>query len=333
MIFGILKTNSPEIKGGTGWLNSQPLILKKLRGRVVLIDFWTYSCVNCLRTLPYLKKWYEKYTDKGLVIIGVHTPEFEFEKTLSNVRRAVENLQVNYPVVLDSKRRIWRAFTNSVWPRKFLIDERGRIRYDHSGEGAYEETEAMIQKLLREMNLKIELPGAFKTTHKHRFGQVCYPATGEIYCGFEQGICLNKSGFQRKKKADYLDSGNSGEAVGLHLQGRWYSGYEYLKHAGQSNSYEDYLRFWGKGVEINAVCEAGKPTRVEVKFEGEYLKSSIFGEDLQLARNGQTYFEVAGPRMYQIVKSGKYFAGNFQLLSNSEDYKIFALTFGGCPDS
>jgi thiol-disulfide isomerase/thioredoxin len=136
--------------GANGWLNSPPLGAPELRGKVVLVDFWTYSCINWLRTVPYVRAWAEKYRDQGLVVVGVHTPEFEFEKNVDNVRRAVRDMHIAYPVAVDSDYAVWRAFRNNAWPAIYLIDAQGRVRYRHLGEEEYPQTERMIQQLLAE---------------------------------------------------------------------------------------------------------------------------------------------------------------------------------------
>ncbi len=148
--------SAPELTGGTNWLNSPPLTLQTLRGKVVLVDFWTYSCVNCIRTLPYLKAWYTKYKDEGLVIIGVHSPEFAFEHDLNNVSQAVKDFSVTYPVVLDNNFSIWNAYHNQYWPAKYLVDKNGHIRYVHFGEGSYAEEEHAIQILLKETGQAVD---------------------------------------------------------------------------------------------------------------------------------------------------------------------------------
>ena len=140
----------PSLGGAIEWLNSQPLTAKGLRGKVVLVDFWTYSCINSLRTLPYLRAWAEKYKDQGVVVIGVHTPEFEFEKNLDNVRWAVKDMKVDYPIAIDSDYAVWRAFNNEVWPALYFVDARGHIRHHQFGEGEYEKSEMIIQQLLAE---------------------------------------------------------------------------------------------------------------------------------------------------------------------------------------
>ena len=140
----------PDLDGAVAWLNSAPLSSKALRGKVVLVNFWTYSCINSLRELPYMKAWAAKYKDAGLVVIGVHAPEFGFEKDPANVKNAVSDLNVAYPVPIDSNHSIWPAFRNEYWPADYFIDAKGRIRYHHFGEGEYEKSERVIQTLLKE---------------------------------------------------------------------------------------------------------------------------------------------------------------------------------------
>jgi thiol-disulfide isomerase/thioredoxin len=141
---------APEFEDIKGWLNSEPLQLRKLRGKVVFLDFWTYSCVNCVRTLPHMKKLHERYARDGLVVIGIHTPEFLFEKDRDNVARAVEEAGLQYPVALDSDNTTWRLYGNHYWPRQTLVDANGVVTYEHAGEGGYEEIESKVEKILRE---------------------------------------------------------------------------------------------------------------------------------------------------------------------------------------
>jgi thiol-disulfide isomerase/thioredoxin len=144
----------PSLGGATGWLNSQPLTAAGLRGKVVLIDVWTYSCINWLRTLPYVRAWAEKYKNQGLVVIGVHSPEFAFEKNVDNVRRAAKDMKVNYPIAIDSNHAIWRALKNEYWPALYFVDAQGRIRHHHFGEGEYEQSERIIRQLLVEAGIR-----------------------------------------------------------------------------------------------------------------------------------------------------------------------------------
>lgn len=163
----------PDFQGIAQWLNSEPLTKASLKGKVVLVDFWTYSCINCLRTLPYLKEWYKKYKAKGLVIVGVHSPEFEFERDPANVKAAIAKLQITYPVALDNQMATWTAFKNSAWPAHYFVDAEGHIRHIHLGEGDYEKSEAMIQRLLTERASKMAkaAPAAAPRAAKGRRGE------------------------------------------------------------------------------------------------------------------------------------------------------------------
>lgn len=149
---------APEFVGITKWLNSEPLTISQLKGKVVLIDFWTYTCINCIRTLPYVTSWYEKYKDKGFVVVGVHTPEFEFEKKTENVQNAIKQYNIHYPVAQDNDYKTWRAYNNHYWPAEYLIDAQGNIRRTHFGEGEYDQTEKAIQELLKEAGQKADMP-------------------------------------------------------------------------------------------------------------------------------------------------------------------------------
>ncbi len=178
----------PGFDGATGWLNSPPLTAAGLRGKVVLVDFWTYTCINWLRTLAYVRAWAEKYKDEGLVVVGVHTPEFPFEQDEDNVREAAEDMTVEYPIALDSDYAVWRAFSNQYWPAVYIADAQGRIRHHHFGEGAYMECERVIQQLLREAgrdgisdDLVSVIPDGFEAQ-----ADWTHLESPETYLGYEQ---------------------------------------------------------------------------------------------------------------------------------------------------
>jgi len=141
-------TPAPEFTGIDKWLNSEPLSMKQLKGKVVLVDFWTYTCINCINTLPYVKSWHQKYKDQGLVVVGVHTPEFPFERNTDNVKTAMKRFDIQYPVAQDNRYATWSAYNNRYWPAVYLIDKKGNVVYSHFGEGQYAETEATIKSLL-----------------------------------------------------------------------------------------------------------------------------------------------------------------------------------------
>jgi thiol-disulfide isomerase/thioredoxin len=141
---------APEFTGIEKWLNSEPLTMQQLRGKVVLVDFWTYTCINCINTLPYVKSWHQKYKDQGLVVVGVHTPEFPFERSTDNVKTAIKRFDIRYPVAQDNRYATWDAYNNRYWPAVYLIDKKGRVAYTHFGEGQYAQTEAAIKALLEQ---------------------------------------------------------------------------------------------------------------------------------------------------------------------------------------
>jgi thiol-disulfide isomerase/thioredoxin len=171
---------APEFEQIAQWVNSEPLTLQALRGKVVVLDFWTYSCVNCLRTLPHVKQWYSTYRDDGLVIVGVHTPEFSFERVPDNVRREVDSLGIEYPVALDNQYGTWNAWQNRYWPAKYFIDRRGHVRYAHFGEGEYSESEHVIRALLAESNLPAPVSESIPDRTPTE------PQTPETYLGYER---------------------------------------------------------------------------------------------------------------------------------------------------
>ena len=206
---------APELAGLTNWINSNQLTLKQLRGKVVLIDFWTYSCINCLRTLPHVKAWYHAYHDRGLVVIGVHTPEFAFEHVPSNVRGAVRRLGVTYPVALDNDYSTWNAFRNQYWPAKYLIDRRGHLRYYHFGEGSYDTTEARIRMLLGE-NAGM-LPVANELSDPTPTGLM----TPESYLGYDRLQRFSDKSITPDRFATYHFPAGDLEENELSYSGRW----------------------------------------------------------------------------------------------------------------
>ena len=196
----------PELTGATGWLNSKPLTRDSLRGKVVVFDFWTYSCINCLRSIPYVNAWYRHYKDAGLVIIGVHSPEFAFEKDTANVRQAVEKFKISYPVALDSDMALWKAFNNRFWPAHYFVDAQGKIRGHHFGEGKYARSERTIRSLLTEAGVK-NLPDPLDDAAGEGVSAAsdsANVASPETYLGFERAENFQSPGsFARNGVKDY----------------------------------------------------------------------------------------------------------------------------------
>ncbi len=331
-----LKVPAPELVDGLKWLNSPPLKMEKLRGKVVLVDFWDYTCVNCIRTFPYLKAWHDKYKDKGLVIIGVHTPEFHFAKEEPNVVKAAKDFGLTYPLIVDSQYAVWNAYGNRFWPAKYLIDAEGFVRYFHFGEGAYELTETRLQELLREANPDVKLPAitpAIRGTDKP--GAVCYPVTPEIYLGFERGghygTLANREGYQPGQTVTYKDPGAWQDGL-VYVSGAWKNTPDALISTRAQASPRDYIAIKYHALEVNSVLrpEGGKPVTVWVYHDGKPVAQQDKGADIKYDSQGRSYLLVDEPRMYYIIKNAKFGQRTLRLATAEAGMGIYSFTFVSC---
>jgi cytochrome c biogenesis protein CcdA/thiol-disulfide isomerase/thioredoxin len=314
----------PSLAGATGWLNSPPLTVPSLRGKVVLVDFWTYSCINCIRTLPYVRGWYDKYKDHGLVIIGVHSPEFAFEKNPDNVARAVKALGVDYPVALDNDYAIWKGFHNQYWPAHYFIDARGRIRSHHFGEGDYHESEDVIRQLLTEAGQK-NLPGGY-VNDDHRGVEAA--ASGdptrspETYVGYARAMNFAGGRMAHDDPWDY-HAPNAYATNQWALNGRWIVRDEYaqLERAGGSITY----RFRGRDLHlVLGPGSDGKPVRFRVTIDGK-PPGADHGMDTDAAGNGS----VDSQRLYQLVRQANGTGERlFEITFLDPEVRAYAFTFG-----
>ena len=335
-----------ELVGIEAWINSEPLKISDLRGQVVLVDFWTYTCVNCIRTFPYLKIWHAKYADDGLVILGVHTPEFAFEEKLENVRRAVLDNGIGWAVGLDNEYETWKAYKNRYWPAKYLIDKDGVVRYTHFGEGAYVETERKIRELLREAGAELseltsDLPNRQPLDPEYgrnRRAQI----TRELYAGWDRGygdLQYGNGGYVRNPDyyrardtvIDYEDPGSHDKHL-IYLQGPWYNGEESLRHGRETAEFEDYIVLKFSARSVNAVIqpegEGDGPFKVLVTLDGEYLTDANKGEDVTIEDDGTSFIYVEEPKMYSVIQAPSYGNYELKLSSNSARFALFAFTFG-----
>ena len=336
---------APELTGLDGWLNSDPFTLHDKRGQVVLIDFWTYTCVNCIRTLPYIKEWHDKYADKGLIILGVHAPEFEFEKLPENVAMARDDHGLEYPIAQDNDHATWRAFQNQFWPAKYLIDKEGEIRYEHFGEGAYVETEAQIRELLVEAGASLDTV-AISTEPEREVDERAFTGadpfarqTRELYAGFIRNFGALRSGsppyvlhedFYGAPNQDllYEDPGDHRNHH-IYLQGQWLNGLEELTHSRMTESYEDYLAIKFRAIEVNVVLSEGEdPYDVRVTIDDRPLEPTEAGSDVMFDDEGNSFVRVDSSDMYHIVQLPEYGGHELKLSSNSDQLAIFAFTFG-----
>jgi thiol-disulfide isomerase/thioredoxin len=322
------KVSAHEFPPRLTWLNSDALRMKKLQGKVVLLDFWTYSCVNCIRTQPHLNEWHEKYADKGLVIIGIHTPEFDFEKVEKNVQAAVKKFKIKYPIVLDPDYKIWKLYSNRWWPRKLVIDKSGAVIYDHVGEGGYAETEHAIQKALKEIGYE-ELPVIEPDASVG--GGICYRTTPETYLGFLHGRYGNLERFIPKQEHIFTDVNDGREDDLVYLHGHFQVEGEYLEHTKKLSMPSEYLAIKYSAFSVNAVMEStvGRSAAIFVELDGQPLPEDMAGEDIKF-ENGKAVLKITQSRMYRIVDSDTYHKGVLKLKTANSGLRFFAFTFGGC---
>ena len=322
---------APEI--GRVWLNSPPLSFRQLRGRVVLVDFWDYTCVNCIRTLPYVQAWHERYRDLGLTVIGVHTPEFTFAQYESNVERGVKEFGLTYPIVVDNNYEIWKAFATRVWPTKYLLDKEGYLRWAHFGEGAYRECEDTIQELLREIDPAIKLPALMDPIRaEDGTGALCYPATPELYLGHRRGQIGNAEGFREDQIAQYTFDGMLEENV-FYASGEWASTVEYFESAGQGEHHL-ILRYSAAGVNLVMASPREPMREVIVRQDGKPLTRKESTADT-LFRNMDDQEEslilVQQARMYALVDNHEFGEHTLELIC-PPGVAAFAFTFTSCVD-
>ena len=315
----------PAFDGAGGWINSPPLTAATLRGRVVLVDFWTYTCVNWLRTLPYVRAWAAKYRANGLVVIGVHTPEFSVEHDPANVRRAVADMRIDYPVALDGNYAVWRAFDNAYWPAVYVADAQGRIRYHHFGEGEYERTERVIQQLLDEAGAA-GIPRDL-VTEEARGAEVAADwgsvKSGETYVGYEkaEGFASPGPGAPDARRT-YSVPARLGPNQWA-LSGDWTIGREILRldAPGGRIAYRFHAR------DVNLVmgsAAAERPVRYRVRIDGRPPDAS-HGSDVDASGNGTAAF----PRLYQLIRQPPPIHDRlFEIEFLDPGIEAFVFTFG-----
>ena len=320
---------APEFKGITSYINSNETKLSDLKGKVVLVDFWTYSCINCIRTLPYLVDWNEKYSDKGLVIVGIHAPEFEFEKNVDNVKQAVTRFGIEYPVLLDNDHGTWDAFQNSYWPRKYLVDSEGFIRYDHIGEGGYVETENAIRNLLAERSSQSQqattLPSINQTklsdpeTQSVDFNQIKTP---ELYFGYQYARSQlgNNEGFNPEKTVNYTLPRSNLESNIIYLQGLWKNNADSMELVGEEGKI--VLGYSAKSINI----VAGGKGQIAVKEDGKenQKNNTAIGNDINAGGN----LVIDGQRLYNIADHTDYGKHQIEINAKGSGFKVYTFTFG-----
>lgn len=311
------------------YINTKPISLDDLKDKVILVDFWTYSCINCIRTIPHLNEWYDKYSDKGLIIVGIHTPEFEFEKNSDNVKSAVQKFGIKYPVLQDNDKETWKEYENRYWPRKYLIDNEGYIRYDHIGEGAYSETEKVIQALLAEraahlgmknisLNESQNVDSDFKLESQDvNFSKIKSP---ELYFGYEfaRAPLGNIEGFKPNETVLYQLLDNSEINLNsLYLKGEWKNNPDHMEL--QSNNGSIILKYNSKSVNI----VAGGNGNFTVTQDGKLITNDLSKDS---STNGK--FVIDKQRLYNLVTNKDYGEHTIEIDVKGKGFQIYTFTFG-----
>ncbi|MBP0590108.1 cytochrome c biogenesis protein DipZ [Paraburkholderia sp. LEh10] len=317
----------PPLAGAVQWLNSPPLTAEQLRGKVVLVDFWTYSCINCLRTLPYVKAWSQKYRDMGLVVIGVHAPEFAFERNIDNVKKATHDLGVDYPVAIDNNYAIWRAFDNQYWPAHYFVDAQGRIRHHHFGEGEYEQSEKVIQQLLAEAGHAEAAKVATGLTQ--HAGGVEAAADGndmrspETYLGYARAENFASPGGEAENRVHTYAAPTHPDVNDWGLAGTWKVGAEHATLTAPNGSI--VYRFHARDLHLVLGPGAnGKPVRFRVSIDGA-APGNAHGTDVSADGSGV----VTGQRLYQLVRqTGDVTDHTFAIEFLDPGVEAYAFTFG-----
>ena len=313
---------SPDLKGISGYINtSQEEIDKHLEGKVVLYDFWTYSCINCIRTIPHLTAWDEKYSDEGLVVLGIHTPEFEFEKKYENVIFATEKFGIEYPVIQDNDKEIWNDFQNRYWPRKYIADHEGYIRFDHIGEGAYKETEEVIQTLLKERANTIgNVIEEKELVNLDEFRHATF-RTPELYFGYKfaegRNQLGNEEGFSKNKNVTYQLPDQFKQHY-FYMEGTWKNNNDGMKLV--SDSGKIVLNFNAK--QVNIVAD-GNAT-LNIQYDGGMIPEDSRGQDID--SNGNVV--ISEPRLYNLIEMNQEGPHEIIIKVLEPDFEIFTFTFG-----
>ena len=337
---GPVGDRAPEFEGIHKWINSEPLTMEGLRGQVVLVDFWTYTCINCIRTLPYLKEWHSKYADAGLVIVGVHSPEFEFEKDTGNVVASAGKFGLEYAIAQDNDFDTWRAYSNRYWPAKYLIDKEGYVRFTHFGEGAYMETEDKIRELLSDAGADLtgippESPNGSLSMLAGGGTRYLPRLTRELYGGYERNsepggrYIAHEEYYEGPNRVVHYRDEEYHQENAVYLNGTWFNGEEAIRHARKTHELEDYIGVRFSASTVNAVIHPGDGPayKVDVTLDGQPLNPEQAGGDVAFS-GGRSYVDVEEGRLYRIVSLPFFSSHELKLSSNSDDFALFAFTFG-----
>jgi thiol-disulfide isomerase/thioredoxin len=315
----------PGFDGATGWLNSPPLTTAELRGKVVLVDFWTYTCINWLRTLGYVRAWHEKYQDQGLVVVGVHTPEFTFERNLDNVRQAAKDMRVQYPIALDPDYAVWEAFSNRYWPAVYIADAQGRIRHHQFGEGGYDECERVVQQLLREAGAEGVGDDLVSVTADGLEAQADWTnlESPETYLGYQQATNFASPGRAALDEAQTYVAPASLQRNQWALSGDW----TIERGASVLNRADGRIAFRFHARDVHLVL-GPRPRGTSVPFR-VLVDGEAPGDARGLDVDEQGHGTVAQQRLYQLIRQpGSITDRTFEIAFLAPGVEAYVFTFG-----
>lgn len=316
----------PELYGDF-WFNGEPISLRAHQGRIILLDFWDYTSISCLRAIPYLKLWHQKYSEFGMLVIGIHTPEFKFGKNPEHVERAIRKYGIEYPVVTDNEEFLWSAFGTRTRPTKYLIDRDGFIRYQHEGEGSYEQFERAIQSLLAESGIRGTLPDLTEPLREtDEAGAVVHKASTDICAGYVKGAIGNIEGSNPESTVDYEDQGIYLPGR-LYVDGKWMMEREFMRFDGSAEE-PGYLGITYQAAEVGGVFNSEKRSVCEIAIEqdGLPLTDDNRGDDVEL-KDSRSIVRVDTPRLYNLVRNKEFGEHTLKITTTSPHFSVYTFSF------
>ncbi len=323
----MFEPEAPNFKDIKKWFNSNPKSIKQYHGKVILLDFFTYSCINCINMLPHIKMLYEKYKNRGLEVIGIQTPEFDFEKDNENIQRAIEKYGLKYPILNDYLNTTWKLYGNKYWPRRILVNGRGKIILQQIGEGGEHELELEIIKALHEIGEKgeftIEKKHFFTKNDKSNFLKYRSKLTPKIYMGWEKCKNFGNSNFIPKKSINFID--NYEKENKIYLNGNWIQEKDNIR---KTNDEKGHIRLIYSAKKVNVIFSSlfGKKYRVYVYINNQSLDRTNAGKDIKIDQSG-SYLIIDKSGTYDVIETNEMESNELKLFSNSNDFIIYSIDF------
>ena len=321
---------APSLDGALVWLNGAEATLESLRGKVVLLYFFDYSCINSIRTYPYLIEWERRYAPLGLQVIGIHSPQFDFGLTPANVQLNVNRAGLTHPIAVDSDLKITGAYHNRYWPRMLLLDKTGFVRYDHTGEGGYLALEKMLQKLLRELNPQAKLPSLMRPVHDYdRTNAVCFAVTPELYLGRTRGDLGNPEAGRTNAIITFHLPAERTDGV-IYAQGEWSVHDEYMRHAVDQDGPTDYLALGYQATELNVVMkpEGAYWMKTFIEIDGQPVPKDYAGSDITYDDDGHSFVKTDTARLYNLTRRQPYRNYEVRVSVRGKGLSVYGFSFG-----